>query len=143
MLSEEEKKAINNLNFIVVTDIYDNEVSINKTEMVNEYNHSVGIVLNLITKLQKENEHWKNKFEKELEDNRKNSCELLKQDLVIREKNEQIDLKDKQIDLMSEFISKYHCFEVAVYDLDNECTHDHECKKCVKQYFETKAKKGE
>ena len=63
MLSEEEKKAMNNLNFIVVTDIYDNEVSINKTEMINEYNHSVGIVLNLITKLQKEVEHQKEKRE--------------------------------------------------------------------------------
>lgn len=59
MLSEEEKRAMNNLNFIVVTDIYDNEVSINKTKMINEYNHSVGIVLNLITKLQKENEELK------------------------------------------------------------------------------------
>lgn len=62
-LSEEEKKAVNNLNFIVVTDIYDNEVSINKTEMVNEYNHSVGIVLNLITKLQKEKEEKDRKIE--------------------------------------------------------------------------------
>lgn len=53
-MSEEEKKAINNLNFIVVTDVYDNETRINKTEIVNEYNHSVGTVLNLIEKQQAE-----------------------------------------------------------------------------------------
>lgn len=51
--------------------------------------------------------------------------------------------KDKQIDLMANFISNYHCFELIVYDLDEECTHEHECKDCIKQYFETKAKKGE
>lgn len=48
--------------------------------------------------------------------------------------------KDKQIDLMAEFISKYHCFEIIVYDLDDECKHEHECKDCIKQYFEKLAK---
>lgn len=52
--------------------------------------------------------------------------------------------KDKQIDLMAEYISKYHCFEIIVYDLDDECKHEHECKDCIKQYFEKLAKeKGE
>jgi len=54
MLSDEEKKAINDLNFIIVTDIYDNEVSIDKTKIINEYNESVGVVLNLIKKQSKE-----------------------------------------------------------------------------------------
>lgn len=71
-----------------------------------------------ITKLQKENEYWKNKFEKELEDNRKNSCELLKQDLVIREKN-------KQIDLMSEYI----------YNTQMECNIYYKDKEEVKNKF--------
>ena len=52
-MNNEEKKAINNLNFIIVTDIYDNEVSIDKTKVINEYNESVGIVLNLIQKQEK------------------------------------------------------------------------------------------
>lgn len=52
-----------------------------------------------IERLKKENEHWKNKFERELEDNRENTGELLKQDLIIRK-------KDKQIDLMAETIRK-------------------------------------
>lgn len=47
--------------------------------------------------------------------------------------------QDKIIDLMSEFISRYHCFEMVVYDLNDECTHEHECKDCIKQYFEQKA----
>lgn len=51
--SEEEKEAINNLNFIVVTDIYDNEVNIDKTKIINKYNESVGVVLNLIQKQDK------------------------------------------------------------------------------------------
>lgn len=41
-----------------------------------------------IEKLKKENEHWKNGFERELEDNRENTCELLKQDLIIRKKRQ-------------------------------------------------------
>lgn len=53
-MSEEEKEAINNLNFIIVTDVYDNEVKIDKTKIVNKYNESVGIALNLISNLQKE-----------------------------------------------------------------------------------------
>lgn len=51
--SDKELEAINNLNFIVVTDIYDNEVNIDKTKIINEYNQSVGIVLNLIQKQEK------------------------------------------------------------------------------------------
>ena len=76
-------------------------------------------VLNLITKLQKENEYWKNGFEGELEDNRKNTCELLKQDLIIRE-------KDKMIDLMAEELQK-HIF--VLYDAS---------KKGIIQHFERK-----
>ena len=59
ILEEKEKKAINNLNFIVVTDIYGNEVSIDKTKIINEYNESVGIVLNLVKTLIAENKELK------------------------------------------------------------------------------------
>ena len=149
MLSEDEKKAIERLNEILKE--YEEIVNIeDKTEREIEMSlymedmpfAEIKTVLNLITKLQKENEEKDRKIEKYLDIISKNIIETIKDELV-QQKNKEIDLKDKQIDLMSEFISKYHCFEVAVYDLDNECTHDHECKKCVKQYFETKAKKGE
>lgn len=50
-----------------------------------------------IEKLKKEKEHWKNGFERELEDNRKNTCELLKQDVIIRKKDKMIDLMAKTI----------------------------------------------
>ena len=137
MLSEEEKKAMNNLNFIVVTDIYDNEVSINKTEMINEYNHSVGIVLNLITKLQKEVEHQKEKREnqklelailneKQKEFNKLRNTvnsykgqfkrqqaeiEQLKQagnamDLLLKQKIEELEKKDKIIKELEEKLSE-------------------------------------
>ena len=52
MRSKEVDEAINNLNFIVVTDIYDNEVYIDKNKIINEYNQSLGIALDYIRKLE-------------------------------------------------------------------------------------------
>lgn len=46
--------------------------------------------------------------------------------------------KDKTINLMADFISKYHCFEISVFGIDNECKYEHNCKECIKQYFEKK-----
>ena len=83
-------------------------------------------VLNLITKLQKENEYWKNGFEGELEDNRKNTCELLKQDLIIRE-------KDKIIDLMAEQLAG-----LTIWDSDKEEPLILADKEDVIKYFERK-----
>ena len=54
MRSKEVEQAINNLMFTVVTDIYDNEVSINKTKVINEYSQSVGTVLTYIEEVEKE-----------------------------------------------------------------------------------------
>ena len=54
MRSKEVEKAINDLMFIVVTDIYDNEVSIDKTKVINEYSQSVGTVLDYIKELEKD-----------------------------------------------------------------------------------------
>ena len=129
MLSEEEKKLL---------EIFKAQVAKEETEYfsVNAYTQllydSHKTVLNLITKLQKENEYWKNGFEGELEDNRKNTCELLKQDLIIRE-------KDKQIDLMSEY---WHCGLAICENCVNYA--EDKCKICIKQYFEQLAKeKGE
>lgn len=140
MLSEEEKKAIEKLSngekieLISLIRVFKREGIENFVITRKEY---IETVLNLITKLQKENEHWKNGFERELEDNRKNTCELLKQDLEIRE-------KDKQIDLMAKYISNLEIDEdicmknIANTELCNEKYSN--CKECIKQYFERKEK---
>ena len=113
MLSEEEKKAIKYF--------YNLRATIDESYMLfaEEINVKCGkdmikqitLVLNLITKLQKENEE-----------------------------------KDKQIDLMVEKIYK----RISAKELDkycnkqkNNCKNYEDCFKCIKQYFETKAKKGE
>lgn len=95
MLSEEEKKAIEIFNDLIN---YLEKWNKNLT-LIPEDKKYYKTVLNLITKLQKENEYWKNGFERELEANRENTCELLKQDLMIKE-------KDKQIQLMSEYMEE-------------------------------------
>ena len=130
MLSEEEKKLLK---------IFKAQVAKEETEYftVNAYTQllydSHKTALNLINRLQKENEYWKNGFERELEANRENTCELLKQDLMIKE-------KDKQIHLMAEYIDEIDVSEVICGE---KIICDENCKDCIKQYFETKAKKGE
>lgn len=91
----------------------------------------------------KEIEHWKNGFERELENNRKNTCELLKQDLIIRE-------KDKQIDLSAEFIKTNMSEKKIINEIcikgkcNNEECHEDDLKECIKLHFEKLAKeKGE
>ena len=65
---------------------------------------------------------------------------------LIKEQQEEIEKKDKQIDLMVEKIYK----RISAKELDkycnkqkNNCKNYEDCFKCIKQYFETKAKKGE
>ena len=91
-----------------------------------------------IKKLQKENEHWKNGFERELEDNRKNTCELLKQDLVIREKEKQITELIKYIN-KNNYVDSEECqFQ---YDFKiKKCIEKGNCEDCIKQYFKKLAK---
>ena len=95
ILEEKEKKAINNLNFIVVTDIYDNEVSIDKTKIINEYNESVGIVLNLVKNLISENKELKeeNRYLKSKIDEFREKYIELNKDSIAKSKVE--ELKDK------------------------------------------------
>ena len=113
MLSEEEKKAIKyfyNLRSTIDESymLFDEEINLKcGKEMIKQ----ITLALNLITKLQKENEE-----------------------------------KDKQIDLMVEKIYK----RISAKELDkycnkqkNNCKNYEDCFKCIKQYFETKAKKGE
>lgn len=65
MRSKEVDEAINDLMYIVVTDIYDNEVRIDKTKVINEYNQSVGTVLDYIKELEKRDKAVLVYFDKE------------------------------------------------------------------------------
>ena len=109
-MTNDEKKAIERLE----KRIKDNEDYKTTQVWLTDDVVAASTVLNFITKLQKENKHWKNAFERELEENRKNTCELLKQDLVIRGKN-------KQIDLMGEvFFEKFKAQLVIEYGIENK-----------------------
>lgn len=132
MLSENE------LNAIQMLEKFTTEHKMFNIKNSDGLEKNIDIILNLITKLQKENEHLKNKFEEELEENRKNTCELLKQDLIIRE-------KDKQIDLMTETIRKLS-IALANYkgSYDKETINFTGNIEKIKQYFAELAKeKGE
>lgn len=141
MLSEEDMKAIEILeneksNLYVLTQTKCITCTVEQAKAKRE---AIDTVLNLIDRLQKENEHWKNGFEKELEDNRKNTCELLKQDLIIREKDKQIDLIIEEYEYNARINFKNFCEDELRKD---SCIQD--CKTCAKQYFEKLAKeKGE
>ena len=144
MLSEEEKKAIERLDRIEVYNTGDGE--------------AIDTVLNLITKLQKENEKYKYLYQKALD----NTIKSDRENIELKKENEQLKItvnkqsidisnnllelqqKDKQIDLMIEEYEyndrinfKNFCEDELRKD---KCIQD--CKICAKQYFETKAKKG-
>ena len=115
MLSEEEKKAIE----IVKSWISCFENQEDETPKIHK------TVLNLITKLQKENEELKTTINKQSLDISNNLIELQQ--------------KDKQIDLMAEY------WNIGLAMCDNcdkivEKYEENTCKDCIKQYFETKAK---
>ena len=97
---------------------------------------NIETVLNMLKEKDKEIEHWKNGFERELENNRKNTCELLKQDLIIRQKDKQIDLMAEKIHFLG---SEYDDFCIDTV-WNEDC--DKDCKNCIKQYFERKVKDG-
>lgn len=109
MLSEEEKKAIEDIKLLSIGDF----ITWFNTDGIIKMGISAKTVLNLVAKLQKENE----------------------------EKDRYIKNKDKQIDLMAFSLADY----VMYYEYD-KCRNPEMIKqkaKELKQYFETKAKKGE
>ena len=134
MLSDEEKKAINNLNFIIVTDIYDNEVSIDKTKIINEYNESVGIVLDLIRKQSKEIEELKvinqmQKYRIEVIDER----ELISKD-KIKAKIEELENQKRQ--WIEDRDNKHKDSEIiyAIEVLKCDKTYKESLEKCERKY---------
>ena len=145
MLSEEEKKAIERL-----------EEQLNFWKKQNIKNSDCEIILNLITKLQKENEKYKYLYQKALD----NTIKSDRENIELKKENEQLKItvnkqsidisnnllelqqKDKKIDLMAEYWNT----GLAMCDNCDKIVEKYEentCKECIKQYFETKAKKGE
>lgn len=125
MLSEEEKKAIELLECI-------KNNSWTTKYIMSSDSKNADILLHLITKLQKENEKYKYLYQKAL-------------DNTVSSDRENIQLKE-QIDLMAEYISKIDIEEdICIKNKTNPdwCNEDYtNCKNCIKQYFERKAKDG-
>lgn len=134
MLSEDEKKAIEDLNsFKSISILYGNTFTM-FLDQLKKYQQATDTVLNLITKLQKENKELKTTINKQSLDISNNLIELQQ--------------KDRQIDLMAirilvKIIGDYPCGYKQDCIKSNKEYRDIHCKDCIKQYFETKAKKGE
>lgn len=92
-----------------------------------EEREAINTVLNLIAKLQKENKKYLDIISKKIID-------ILKDELV-QLKNKELDLKDKQINLMADELVEAH--EWFYSEFDNFTKED------FIAYFETKVKKGE
>lgn len=119
MLSEEEKKAIRNLENLSE---YGLSTTLNQADL-----DKMKTVLNIITKLQKQCEEKDRKIKKYLDIISKNIIETIKDELI-EQKNKEIDLKDKQIDLMAELVYKRFKAELLLeYGFENE--------EQLKQYF--------
>ena len=134
-MSEEEKKAIEIIEIIVDEcklenkrkgyegTYYDGDTPIPYKEY--------GIILNLITKLQKEIQDYKYLYEQAL-------------DNTMKADKENIQLK-KQINLMAEYIANRDNDEdICKYQVAEWCEDEEDgvlievCRKCIKQYFKRK-----
>lgn len=87
-----------------------------------------------ITKLQKENEELKTTINKQSLDISNNLLEL-------QQKDKQIDELVKYID-SNNYVDNEECQFQWDFNI-KKCIGNGDCKECIKQYFETKAKKGE
>ena len=148
MLSEEESKAIKIL--LEFRDYYARE-DINRENFNNEENYkkalngikilknSFDTVINLVTRLQKENKELKH-------DNRILLDEEKNYIYTEHVHNNQIQQLKKQIDLMGEYIARLDidqdiCIKVEDSCFDYAGQNGKTCEECIKQYFERKVKK--
>ena len=127
MLSEEEKKAIEKLKKIREDTIKANECGLSNNDFKEEI-EVYNTVLNIITKLQKENEE-KDKQIKTLNHTNKTYKGML------NKQNKQIDLMLDKIDMTK----PSPCTMTNEYSIGRV----YMSKEEKRQYFETKAKKGE
>ena len=131
MLSEDEKQAIEKLKKIREDTIKANECDLSNNDFKEEI-EVYNTVLNLITKLQKENE----------------TTMKLNANMNQRHLNDMSKIKNykKQIELMAEYIATLDIEEdICANVKNNNCDKMSfgECEDCIKQYFEKLAKKGE
>ena len=140
MLSEEEKKTTEKLKKIKEDTMTANKCGLSNNDFKEEI-EVYDTVLNLIAKLKKENKE-KDKYIKNSENiTTEMSNDINKLLLEIKE-------KDKQIDLMAEYILNLDIDEdICKEQADNNCDNINrgaKCKDCIKQYFEKLVKeKGE
>lgn len=142
MLSEEQ--AIGKLKKIRQNTITANECGLSNNDFKEEI-EVYDVVLNIIDRLRKENEDIQNRKEhqelrfKKYKENIEKQHEEIYEDLVSKQEE-----KDKQIDLMAEFINKQDIDEEIcknnISDLCDEYGTGINCIKCIKQYFKKKAK---
>ena len=141
MLSE--KQAIEKLKKIRQDTINANECGLSNNDFKEEI-EVYDMVLNIIDRLRKENEDIQNRKEhqelrfKKYKENIEKQHEEIYEDLVSKQEE-----KDKQIDLMAEFINKQDIDEDIcknnISDLCDEYGTGINCIKCIKQYFENKS----
>ena len=132
-MSEEEKEAIEYLK----TRLYGNE----GCKYIDVAQEDLRIFINLIDRLQNkkcEPEFDMEKLQKENEKELAQYMEWQKQEL---------DQKDKIIDLMAETINNHDidedvCKQMGQKANCNEFEDKEKCKECIKQYFENKANGG-
>ena len=135
MLLEEEKKAIKyfyNLRSTIDESymLFDEEINLKcGKEMIKQ----ITIFLNLITKLQKENEILKRAFDKQTADMSNNLLELQQKDKII-------DLMAKYINYLSDdLIQATGKNELEFCDGNKYCKDiDYSCEQCIKQFYERK-----
>lgn len=153
MLSEEQKAIKYFYNLRATIDesymLFDEEINVKcGKNMIKQ----ITLVLNLITKLQKENEELRDKKQdllRKLRNRVKEVKKLAKYSLYKKEfsrLNKTIKEKDKQIDLLAEKINEAYFEENDFFDWFEKIfgiRPKGNYKDEIKQYFETKAKKGE
>lgn len=144
-MSEEEKQAMQyfyNLRSTIDESfmLFDEGINVKcGKEMIEK----ISIIFNIIAKLQKQNKEKDRilkirlNYEEAYAKLRKQYEELISTNII---KNEEIKQKDKQIDLMAKYIDE---IDVSEDICEGKTICDENCKYCIKQYFETKAKKGE
>jgi len=125
-MTDEEKKAIEFWQGQV--ELYSKEGRPRKT---------LQILLNLIENTQKEIEYWKDKFDKELDDNIEKTTKIMKKDNRIKELEKAVEKKDKVIRKMSE--------RVYLKKEEYKCVRENQTRKlhksfedCIIEYFEKK-----
>ena len=130
MLSE--KEAIERLKKIRQDTITANECGLSNNDFIEEI-EVYDMVLSLITRLEKELKEQMHKKTYARQNVMYKNKQLGQARNKIKKLQKENEEKDKQIDLMAEYI----------YNMQIECNVYYKDKKQVKQYFKNKAKKGD